>query len=183
MSQPLSQCRLTDLLLYAEAEIAAADNLHGLYSTICEVLVGIGGFCMAWVGLVGHGEDKAVRTVAHAGYNSNHVQSVKISWAEDRETGNGPIAIRQGGVQVVNDIENEPNMRHRRARWLKRGYRSCIVVPLQNQGDNFGVLIAYSQHVDWFGDAEEEVFDALGKKVSLAAEQLRMAVYSRLLHG
>jgi len=104
---------------------------------------------MAWVGYREFNPDKTVRPVAEAGYEHGYLERVKITWA-DTERGRGPVgtAIRTGATSWNNDILTDPNMAPWRAEALKRGYASCMALPLMSQGEAFGALALYAEESD-----------------------------------
>jgi PAS domain S-box-containing protein len=67
-----------------EAMIRAA-NEGDLLQEVCRIIVDLGGYRMAWVGLAEHDEPKTVRPVAWAGHEDGYLQNANISL----ETTNG----------------------------------------------------------------------------------------------
>ena len=80
-----------------------------LLQEVCEILVGLGDYRMAWVGCAEQDEAKSVRPVAQAGYDEGYVARTSITWA-DSERGRGPTgtAIRSAQPCVARNIATEP---------------------------------------------------------------------------
>ncbi|MEI8189483.1 MAG: PAS domain S-box protein [candidate division NC10 bacterium] len=79
-----------------------------LLTEICRVLVGAGGYRMAWVGLAEQDEAKGVRPAAHAGHEAGYLETVRITWADtERGRGTTGTAIRTGAVECCGDIRTE----------------------------------------------------------------------------
>jgi len=97
-----------------------------LLSQVCETLVRVGGYRMAWVGFAEHDEAKSVRPVAQAGFEDGYLQTANISWA-DTERGQGPTGrtIRTGKTEVARDMLVDPSLAPWRDEARKRGYASA----------------------------------------------------------
>lgn len=82
----LSSCNQAMMRATAEGE---------LLNDICRILVEVGGYRSAWVGLAEHDAAKTVRAVARYGVDAGYIDAARITWA-DTERGRGPTgtAIR-----------------------------------------------------------------------------------------
>jgi MFS family permease len=64
------------------------------------------------------------------------------------------LAVCAGGLAILgatswnSDILTDPNMAPWRAEALKRGYASCMALPLMSQGEAFGALALYAEESD-----------------------------------
>jgi hypothetical protein len=78
---------------------------------------------MAWVGYREFDENRTVRPVAHAGYETGYLDLVQITWA-DTEAGRGPMgaAIRAGATSWTRNILTDPNMAPWRSEAVSRGF-------------------------------------------------------------
>ena len=183
MRTDLEKCDPKKLLQVTDKEIAAAENLAELYSSVCDAVVGIGGYVMAWIGLAEHDEEKTVLPVAHAGYNSDYIKNVDLSWCEDKESGRGPcaMAIREGRVQVVNSTRTQMQGVDRRARMLLRGYASGVALLLHDDSGTFGLMCIFAPEEGWFDAAEVETLTTLATKLTAAVKQQRLFVVRQLV--
>ena len=76
-----------------------------LLNRVCELIVDIGKYRLAWVGFAMDDEQKSVKPVAEKGFNGkSYVEMADISWA-DTERGRGPTgtAIRTGKTVMIVD--------------------------------------------------------------------------------
>jgi PAS domain S-box-containing protein len=164
----LSQCN--NALVHAGEE-------SGLLHEICRIIVEAGEYRLAWVGLAEHGEEKAVRPVAQAGYEDGYVERLNITWS-DRERGHGPTgtAVRTGTVHIAKDVLNDPNLDPWRAEALKRGYASLIALPLSDRGAAFGVLTIYATEPDAFDQEESRLLMELANNLAFGILALRTRV-------
>jgi len=129
---------------------------------------------MAWVGYREFNPDKTVRPVAEAGYEHGYLERVKITWA-DTERGRGPVgtAIRTGATSWNSDILTDPNMAPWRAEALKRGYASCMALPLMSQGEAFGALALYAEESDAFTQSTIEQYTDLANNLAYGVVAVR----------
>ncbi|HEY3451046.1 MAG TPA: PAS domain S-box protein [Myxococcales bacterium] len=170
-----SNRELRALSLCNQALIRATDE-RTLLGDICRIVCDEAGYRMAWVGYVEHDEAKAIRPVAWAGFDSGYLAQAHISWAEDSEAGRGPggIAARSGQPLSVQDIATEPRMAAWREQALLRGYRSCIALPLKDEGAAvFGILLVYSSEPDAITAEEMRLMEELAGDLAFGIVSLR----------
>ena len=136
--------------------IRATDESE-LLKEVCGIIVGIGGYRMAWVGYAEHDESRSVRPMAVAGHNEGYVENVNISWA-DTERGKGPSgrAIRTGRPVVASDIAGKPDYI-----WsteaAARGYASSIALPILIGAKVLGSLNIYAGEANAFDQEEVNI--------------------------
>ena len=70
--------------------------------------------------------------MARAGFDDGYLDSIVISWDENKENGRGPTgtAIREKHPVYIKDILIEPTFAPWRENAIKRGYRSSLGLPL-----------------------------------------------------
>jgi PAS domain S-box-containing protein len=159
-----------------QALIRIADEMT-LLNEVCRIIVEIGGYRMAWIGLAENDEAKTVRPVAHAGFESGYVESANLSWA-DNERGRGPggIAIRTGQLCITRNIPLDPAFAPWREAAIQHGYKSNIALPLISEGQTFGVLEIYSVEADAFDANEVEILKEMAADLSFGITALRTRV-------
>lgn len=152
-----------------------ASNEMELVQAMCDGIVAIGGYRLAWVGLVEHDESKSIRPVGHAGYEQGYIERVHVTWA-DEESGRGPIglAVRSGMPQVVHDTQADLRFAPWRAAAAKeQGYGSVVALPLAAPGGPIGVLTIYASEVNAFDEAEIELLKELADNLGFGLLTLR----------
>jgi PAS domain S-box-containing protein len=154
--------------------LVRATEEYELLRSVCRILVEVGGLRMAWVGYREFNPDKTVRPVAEAGYEHGYLERVKITWA-NTERGRGPVgtAIRTGATSWNNDILTDPNMAPWRAEALKRGYASCMALPLMSHGEAFGALALYAEDSDAFTQSTIEQYTDLANNLAYGVVAVR----------
>jgi putative methionine-R-sulfoxide reductase with GAF domain len=145
-----------------------------LLDEVCQAIVQVGGYRLAWVGFAGHDEEKSVRPVAQAGYEEGYLGTVNITWA-DAERGRGPTgkAIRTGQPAIVRNMLTDPDYEPWRAEATKRGYAASIALPLVSQGRVLGALNIYAAEPDAFDEEEVELLTALASDLAYSIVSLR----------
>jgi PAS domain S-box-containing protein len=154
--------RALQTLTQSNEAIVRARNEAELLRQVCDVLVGTGGYRLAWVGSSEDDESKTVRPVAQAGYDDGYVASLNITWA-DSERGRGPVgvAIRTGRRCVVRNTSTDPAFAPWRTEASKRGHASAIGLPLIAGSHVFGALAVYAADPDAFDEEEVKLLTRL----------------------
>ena len=151
-----------------------------LLKSICELLVSVGGYRMAWVGYRVDDEFKSVRPAAHFGFAEGYLESINITWA-DSESGRGPTgaAIRTGKSVVCRDFEVDSNLALWREEALRRGYESSVALPIRLNGNCLGALSIYSERADAFDSAELRLLTELSDDLAYGIQALRTSAEQR----
>ena len=167
--------RLLRMLSACNEALVRLDDEPSLMQEICRILVELGGYRMAWVGLAADDADKSVRPVASMGFEVGYLEAAHISWA-DTERGRGPTgtAIRLGQVQIGTDFLTEPRLAPWRAEALARGFRSSIALPLRQDATVVGALTIYAGEAAVFSDAQIPVLLELAEDLAFGLHAVRM---------
>ena len=157
----------------SEALASIADESQ-LLNEICRVVVEVAGYRLAWVGYVESDDLRTVRPVAQSGYNEGYVDKLNITSA-DVEQGRGPVgtAIRTGMSTLVRNTCADPRFEPWKTDALKRGYASCIALPLIAQGEAFGAITIYAPEPEAFDDEETRFLERLAGNLSFGIQALR----------
>ncbi|MGO8735392.1 MAG: PAS domain S-box protein [Terriglobia bacterium] len=145
-----------------------------LLKDTCEILVGVGGYRMAWVGFAERDEAKSIRPVAHAGFEEGYLQTVSCNWA-DTELGRGATgtAIRTGRPAVGRDFRTDPKLAPWREEALKRRYASNIALPILVQDRVLGALTIYAEEPEAFDTQEVQLLTELSGDLAYGIQALR----------
>ena len=159
-----------------QALIHIADEAT-LLNEVCQIIVEVGGYHMAWVSFAEQDEAKILRPVAHAGSESGYVESANVSWADnERSRGPGGTAIHTGQPYVARNIPENPAFTPWREAAIQRGYKSIIALPLISEGQTLGVLEIYSVNMDAFDVKEVEILKELADDLAFGITALRTRV-------
>ncbi len=145
---------LTMLSDCIHAVVRATDE-QNLIKEVCQIIIDVGGYEMAWVGFAEQNSKKDVKPVAWMGRNEGFIEIIDISW-DDCDRGRGPTgtAIRTG-MPVVNENTGEnKSIQFLREEMLKRNFNSSIALPLKYEDKVLGVLTIYAREPQAFDTSE-----------------------------
>jgi len=145
---------LTMLSDCIHAVVRATDE-QNLIKEVCQIIIDVGGYEMAWVGFAEQNSKKDVKPVAWMGRNEGFIEIIDISW-DDCDRGRGPtgMAIRTG-MPVVNENTGEnKSIQFLREEMLKRNFNSSIALPLKYEDKVLGVLTIYAREPQAFDTSE-----------------------------
>ncbi|WP_298234801.1 EAL domain-containing protein [uncultured Azohydromonas sp.] len=166
--------RALRVLSQANATLVRASSEAALVQDICQHVVDIGGYRLAWVGRACADAGHSLKPVAHAGVDGAYVNGLNLSWGDDTgRQGVGGMAVRQSRAVVVRDIVAEPALAPWRDAALARGLASCIALPLLAKGEVLGALCIYAAEVDAFDNQEIKVLQELAEDLAFGIASLR----------
>jgi len=161
--------RVYSFLNMTNGVIARIKEPGPLFNEACRIAVEVGGFRMAWIGLV---DEEVVRIlpVAHYGYEDGYLEKIFISSDQRDSEGRGPTgtAARTGAINICRDFATDPRMSPWREEALKRGYRSSGAFPLRIDDRTVGALTLYASEKDFFSEEEITLFKTLSDNISFA---------------
>jgi PAS domain S-box-containing protein len=164
------------LKAYSECHqiLIRADNELQLMQNICQTIVVVGGYKVAWVGIAEHNEEKSIRPVAQWGDSQGYLKTLNASWSAT-DLGRGPTgtAIKTGKPVVVKYIEYDPKWEIWRENALKHGFRSSISLPLTFGGRPFAALVIFSAETRAFDVNEVKLLSELADDLSYGISTLR----------
>ncbi len=145
-----------------------------LLHAVCDIIVEIGGYSMAWVGYAEQDKAKSVRPVAQAGFDEGYLEKVMVSW-DDVDRGRGPTgtAIRTGKPSLVHDVLTNPQFEPWRKDAIQRGYNSILGLPLKAGNKVVGAITVYSAYPDAFDAMESELLTTLSDNLAYGITVLR----------
>jgi len=151
-----------------------AENEDELLNNVCQIIVNISGYKLAWVAFAEHDEEKNITIKAKSGGDKDYFESLKITWA-DEDSGRGPTgtAIRTGKYSITRNIMEDYNYEPWRQAAQKYGYNSSIALPLKNKDQIFGALNIYASESDAFDEEEVNLLQELVKDIAYGIDNLR----------
>ncbi|MBH8565226.1 response regulator [Nostoc sp. CENA67] len=163
--QTLSNCN--QVIVRAKVESDLLEN-------ICQILVNIGGYRLAWVGFAENDAQKNIRPVAQAGYEDGYLQSLNFTWS-NTVRGRNPTgtAIRTGQTSIVQNILTDRKYEIWQCQANLQGYASSIALPLKDNGEAFGALNIYASEVDAFDVDEVKLLEELAEDLAYGIVALR----------
>ena len=160
--------------------LAQASSEQELLNQICDIIVRVGGYRMAGIAFAEQDEQKTVRPVAHAGYDSGYLDQIELRWS-DTPAGRGPAgtAIRENRICLLGDTARDPIFEPWREAAMKRGYAAVICLPLRVAGLAFGILAIYSEQANSFEKSEVELLSEMANNLAFGITAMRSQEESR----
>ena len=144
-----------------------------LMQEVCRIIVEEGGYLLAWVGRAE--ADGRILPLAHVGFNEGFLESVTLTWKEDKEH-RGPTgtAIRTGQPVLSRDLAMEwaPASWHEGARLP--GYHSSLCLPLRDGDRVWGSLSIYAGDPDQFDEQSVGLLSELASELEYGLAALRV---------
>lgn len=155
-----------------------------LFEGACRVVVDVGGFCLAWVGLLDPVSRFITPTAVHGTLRGLGEEDARRVLAEARPTtdpdtpgGHGVIgrACREARFAVSNDIRADARMRP----WLvlasEWGVHASAAFPLLVRGQVRGALAIYATETGAFDSEVVDLLERVAEDISLAIERLEQS--------
>ncbi|MCC5637533.1 response regulator [Nostoc sp. CHAB 5844] len=154
--------------------IVRSQNEQDLLKKICQIIVEVGGYRLAWVGFAEHDAQKNIRPVAQAGYDQGYLQTLQLTWS-DTVRGQGPMgsAIRTGKTCIIQNILTDSKYEVWRCQAQERGYAAAIALPLKADEKVFGALNIYAAEANAFDDDEVQLLKKLVEDLTYGIVALR----------
>ena len=167
--------RAQKLLSACNETLVRATSESALLQAICQIAVDIGGYRMGWVGFAHDDEHKTIARVAHAGYQHEYLDRVRLSWDENSPTGQGPAgqAVRSGQPVIVHDLRKSNDLGDWTQRMLDNGFHGVICLPLRAQGKTFGLLYLYAPEILHISPQETALLQDLANDLAFGITSLR----------
>lgn len=143
-----------------------------LFQKICDVLVGHGGFRMAWIGWH-EAQSHRLIPVAQSGDDGGYLKGITI-YTDQRPEGNGPAgsAFREGKPCICRDLVADPSMLPWRSEAVRCGFRAVGVFPIRLAGEVRGTLAVYAADAQSFEDKEIALLEEAAFDVSFALDNI-----------
>lgn len=167
--------RALKTLSTGNGSLIRATSENQLLLAMCNAIVGVGGYRMAWVGYAREDEFRSIEPMVQAGSDESDWLAQRLTWAEG-ERGNSPggKAIRSGRTQIVQDCLNNPDCMIWREDAIKHSYASCIALPLREGNRTFGVLTIYDDEPNAFDAAEVDLLEEMAGDLAFGILGLRL---------
>ncbi len=152
--------------------VSSSRDFVTLCQTAIETLLGLFGFTQGAVALLNDDRTEAT-LVAHASTDAHPWQGVRIPVRDN------PIFAHLAEAQApiaIYDVATDPITAAERARWLERGIKSILIVPIVVRGElvgSIGVDATAERHA--FTDAEMDLATRVAEQLSVAMQNARFA--------
>jgi PAS domain S-box-containing protein len=166
--------QILQILSDCNEAIVRIDKEQELMQEVCDIIVDVGLYQMATVGIRRDDPEKSVEPVAHAGFDEGHLEAARISWGEpELEQGPTGAAIRTGQVQICHDFLSFPSLIPWRDEAIRRGFRSSIALPLKDGDRVIGALSIYAALPNAFARPQIRVLSELADNLAFGRVALQ----------
>ena len=144
-----------------------------LFKEACRVAVDVGGFRLAWIGVVDE-KNGSVKPVAFSGDREGFSKLSEIAPPTDMPQ-RGPVgtAVLEKHHVVKNDVEHDGLSLPWSAEAIKRNLRSIAVFPLMSGDQVYGVICFYSSEVGFFDEQEVSLLKELSFDIMYSIENIK----------
>jgi len=153
-----------------------------LFQRLCDEIVAIGDYSLAWIGEPSESEDGVVHVCYSAGQTSYLYDDI-VSTLAWKETGVGPTgtALRTGRTQVANDLKNQVNYKEWCSRASQFGLSSSVAIPF-HPGGRPAVLSIYDRHPFVFDRVTVQGLEEIAREIehAVAAQQSLLTIRAAL---
>ncbi len=158
----------------AHEALVHAHSEDQLRNDMCRVIVEVGGYRLAWIGVPMDDAQRKVIPLAWAGPEAAYVVETELRWS-DSDLGRGPTgtAVRTGRIQVNRDFEGDPALAPWREAAARHGFKSSIALPLTDKSSVVGSLTIYAAEAGAFDGEEVKLLSELADALSFGAAALR----------
>jgi diguanylate cyclase (GGDEF)-like protein/PAS domain S-box-containing protein len=174
--------RALQMLSQSNRTLLRAREEQALLDEICQLVVGPGGYTLAWVGYAPDHAEKPVQITARAGEHAGDLDQTPIHWTDDAQGEDlACLAFRTGERVIELDLSAHAAPHHWYTAFRHHGYIAAIALPLIVDGRTIGVLSICATQPDAFDTPEVELLDELAADLSFGIETLRSRAQRRLV--
>lgn len=162
----LSSCN--EILVRAKSE-------EWLLRKICQTIGEVGGYPLVWVGFVEHPKRRNIKPAASFGDHESALNGMHLSCVGDTENlCPAGAAIRRAEPVMAVSGYNAATCLPITQLAERRGFRSCVALPLIGSRSVFGVLSIHSFEPGGFTEEEVNLLTELANDLSYGVHALRM---------
>jgi putative nucleotidyltransferase with HDIG domain len=157
----------------AISRIIYADKETALFKDICRILVDIGEYQLAWIGVL-EDDTKRIRIAAKYGRTGSYLKG-KSFHISDADSGN-PCGK---SIKTAQPVLAQHLVNNQETHWARcavnEGFDSLMSLPMtDSQGNVFAVINLLSSYSDQFGKEEQSLLNNLTKALSYGIMTLRV---------
>ena len=164
--------RALKVLSEAKRAVARATDESSLLQDVCHLLINIGGYHFAWIGLTSPQDGQSITPLAYVGNGDWYFDVVHPSWRDLKQESNPTVkAIRYGKVTIVKNLLYYPDTSSWLAESLNRGYGSVIAFPV-TAWQPYGALTIFAGELAAFDEEEVELLSELADDIAYGIESV-----------
>jgi len=160
---------LYNVLSETNQSIVRLRSAEELYAEVCRIAVELGGFKLAWIGLVDPSSG-LIKPAVSQGLVEQYLSKIVVSVNPEIPEGRGATgkAIRENHHVVVNDFLQSTGAGVWRDAAQEAGIRSSGAFPISADGEVVGAFNVYADSVDYFTQEVVELLCEMALDISFA---------------
>ncbi len=160
--------RIVKMISECNQVVTQVNTEQELLDSICRIITGLGGYRMAWIGYKIDDEAKNVNTAAYCWFEEGFLDSLKITWDENKNSGLGAVwtAIRENRLVFNDNTLTDPIYATWRERAKNRWYSSSVAIPISINNSIIGIISVYSTEDEVFKEEEVKLLKDLSNSLS-----------------
>ncbi len=172
--------RTLKMLSACNQALVRAQNEQELLQQVCDDVVRIGGYRLAWVGFVDGEEQKGVRLVAQAGFDTEDPTGLARTFWADTEGEDGPVstAVSTKTPVIMHGIGSSAGSSKMREAAATYGFSSVVAFPLMINGV-IGAFSVYSTNPNAFTQDEVAALSEMASDLAYGIRSLRAYIHER----
>jgi PAS domain S-box-containing protein len=172
--------RLNAVLIALNAAVTRERTQAALFDEICRIVVEIGHYPLAWIGIVNETDRSLTPVAAHTSADRD---AQRLPLWTDETWGRLPhiaVAMHSGHMEVCHDVRQDERL----SAWRSAtgdAYAALAAVPLYTPDRTLAMLLIHSDQAGLFDQFEQTLLTQLGLSVSYALENFeREAAHHQL---
>jgi PAS domain S-box-containing protein len=158
-----------------------ANEENDLFEDVCQIVVELGGYRLAWIGTILGDSNKTILPVGKHGQDDHFLDLAELHWNNTPERHEpAASAVLTGAPAIIHDLEKDGLPGLWRDEALKRGFVAVIALPLVFQGSSFGVLEIFSEDKNAFIPDEVDLLKEMAGDLSYGIHTLRVRTEGQL---
>lgn len=176
--------RVQKALRAANGILLRARSEPHLLEGMCDVIVHIGGYRMAFVRMAKQHAARTVGFAAIVGVGADRLKATDAAWDASAH-GQGPtgMALKTGEIQIQQDFAHGAAVAPWQDKLVAENYKSGISLPLRVSGLLIGALTIYSGEPNAFSAEEVDLLTEFVDDLSYGLEALRAHAEADLAQG
>ena len=170
--------RLYAVLSALNHAILHTNDREFIFREVCRVAVELGGFRLAWVGIVD--KETGLVKVAAANGETGYLDGIRMSMGDPKVDSMGPTrtSIRNGTYYICNEFLDRDT-----CPWQERahahGFYASASVAIKHAGEVVGALTIYGNEKNYFDSQQVELLKQMGSDLSFALDNIQQGLLRR----
>ncbi len=173
--------RALSVLSQCNQAIVRNSEKQGLLKRVCDIIVDVGDYSLAWVGFAKRGDEASIRIAAQSGAEGGLLikppAHPENNWILKSPAG---ISLRTHRPSVTRSLNEMAELSELDFEALPFEFNSMIGLPLMDEDQAFGTLCIHSRDHGAFDEEEIQLLEELAGNLAFAITALRTRLRSKM---